>query len=142
MNNQRGFSLAEVLIVLAIMGILAAIAVPTWQGVTRDRQVDSAANQLAADLRLASTRAGNLLTDYTVVLPANSTTYQVGPSSRSLPERTQTGNPTSVTITFRSDGTATSAPAGIQFTVSSSADAAKTRTVELNTQTSRIKVAR
>ena len=139
-SNERGFSLPEVLVVLAITGILAAIAVPTLQGAIRDRQVDSAANQLAADLRLASTRAGNLLTDYTVVLPANSTTYQVGPSSRSLPERTRTGNPTSVTVTFRSDGTATSVPSGIQLTVGSSVDSSKTRTIDLNTQTSRIKV--
>ena len=131
----------EALIVLVIIGVLAAIAVPTWQNLTRERQLDSAANQLAADLRLASTRAGNQLTDYTVVLPANSTTYQVGPSSRSLPERTQTGNPTSVTVTFRSDGTATSAPSGQQLTVRLSADASKIRTLELNNQTSRVKVA-
>ena len=51
----------EVMIVIAIMGILAAIAVPSWFNVIEGRKVDSATNQIAADLRLAHTSATNRL---------------------------------------------------------------------------------
>jgi len=144
-SRERGFTLPEVLVVIAIIGILAAIAIPTWQSVIRDRQLDSAANQLASDLRLANNRATNQLTNYIVVLPVNSATYQIGPfgrplDSRSLPDGTRTRNPTPVTMTFGSDGTAASAPSGIPITLRSSADSSKTRTIDLNTETARVKV--
>jgi prepilin-type N-terminal cleavage/methylation domain-containing protein len=66
-KGERGFTLPEVLIVIAIMGILFAIATSTWTGVTESRKVDSATNQLAADLRLAHTSATNQLTEWRVV---------------------------------------------------------------------------
>ncbi len=57
----------EVLIVIAIMGLLFAIATSTWTGVTESRKVDFATNQLAAELRLAHTSATNQLTEWRVV---------------------------------------------------------------------------
>jgi len=60
-ENERGFTLPEVLAIIAIMGILAAIAIPTWQGITEGRRVDSAANQLVADMRLSNATATNRL---------------------------------------------------------------------------------
>jgi prepilin-type N-terminal cleavage/methylation domain-containing protein len=67
-GDQRGFTLPEVVTVIAIMGILIAIAVIIWLGLLERRRVDAAANQLAADLRLANTNATNQLTDWRVVL--------------------------------------------------------------------------
>lgn len=53
---------------IAILGILLAIAVSTWLGILERRRVDAATNQLVADLRLAHTSATNQLTDWRVVL--------------------------------------------------------------------------
>lgn len=58
----------EVLTVIAILGILIAIAIIIWLGILERRRVDAAARQLAADLRLANTSATNQLTDWRVVL--------------------------------------------------------------------------
>lgn len=67
-GQDHGFTLPEVLTVIAIMGILIAIAVIIWLRILEQRRVDAATNQLAADLRLAHTNATNQLTDWRVVL--------------------------------------------------------------------------
>ncbi len=56
---------------IAILGILIAIAIIIWLGILERRRVDAAANQLAADMRLAHTSATNQLTDWRVVLYPN-----------------------------------------------------------------------
>lgn len=57
MANRRGFSLTEVLVSMAIMGILAAV---TWVDLTRSAQMDqlnTALRVLAGDLRSIQSRA-------------------------------------------------------------------------------------
>ena len=63
LEDERGFTLIEVMVIIIIMGIVFAIASSTWFGVVESRRVDSATNQLAADLRLAHTSATNRLVD-------------------------------------------------------------------------------
>ncbi len=49
---EQGFTLPEVLITIVLMSIAFAIASSTWFNIVESREVDSAANQVAGDLRL------------------------------------------------------------------------------------------
>src|SRR5215208_5749271 len=120
-KDERGFTLAEVMVTIVIMGILAGIAFPTWLKVVESRRVDSATNQVVADLRLAHTQATNHLTDASFVVPsADSSSYQVGPpgdlETQNLPRDDQGTPKTKIltaanfTITFHPDGGAEKAP--------------------------------
>lgn len=55
------------MVTILVMGILTAIGVVSWLSLLEERRVESAANQVAADLRLAHSRATNQLTDWRIV---------------------------------------------------------------------------
>ena len=53
LSTQAGKSLAELAVVLAIIGIMAAMAVPSYQAMTARTQARSAAAEIASTLRMA-----------------------------------------------------------------------------------------
>lgn len=61
MNSRRcgesGFTLPELLIVLAVAGILAAIAMPSFRSLTQSQQVKNASFELFSHLSLARSEA-------------------------------------------------------------------------------------
>ena len=144
-EDERGFTLIEVLATILLMGILFAIASSTLFGVVDGRRVDSATNQLAADLRLAHTRATNRLEQWQVVLTADSSTYTIGPvgapSTRDLDDSVddEVVVDAAALITFEPDGSAV-LPGDAPLIVSSADDGALNHAIEINAATSRIQI--
>ena len=114
-----GFTLLEALVVLAIFGLLAAIAIPAWIILLPTYSLNSAARQIQSELnkikmqaiaenvtfRLAISGTAN---NYTIERVAGATTTQQG--TKPLPERIDIRN--SITLGFTSRGTATPGTGG------------------------------
>jgi prepilin-type N-terminal cleavage/methylation domain-containing protein len=146
-KGERGFTLIEVIVTIVAMGIVFAIASSIWFGAIESRKVDSATNQVAADLRQAHSRASNRLQNWQVIFAGDST-YTIGPTGSPIDEDLD-DNPASdpvvvgpaATITFKPDGSAT-LPGGastITLTISS-ADGDPNHDIVINAATSEIKV--
>lgn len=144
-EDERGFTLIEVMITIIVMGIVFAIASSTWFGVVESRRVDSGTNHLAADLRLAHTRATNRLEQWQVVLAADSSAYTIGPTAEPRDLDDDPGDlvdvDTGATITFEADGSATlpGEASSATFTVSS-ADGAPSHDIQIDAAISRVQI--
>jgi prepilin-type N-terminal cleavage/methylation domain-containing protein len=61
--SRRGFTLLEIMIVMGLIGIFMAIALPNFSRAIPEMKVDKAARKLATDLRLAQQKAVGEMTD-------------------------------------------------------------------------------
>jgi prepilin-type N-terminal cleavage/methylation domain-containing protein len=116
--SNSGFSMTELMVTLAIVGILMKIVLPnflTWAPVLK---LSGAARQMATDLQLARAQAIAKNASQAVTFNTSAGTYSFGSESRSLPSLfpgisissatnttfTPRGTATAVTITL-TDGT-------------------------------------
>jgi type IV fimbrial biogenesis protein FimT len=76
-SRNRGFSLLELILVVAITAVFAAIAAPRYGRATGQYRLDLAARRVAADLRLAQSCAKAASASRTVVFAASTDSYQL-----------------------------------------------------------------
>jgi len=88
MNAQKGFTLIELMIVVAIIGILAAIAIPAYQNYIAKTQVTRVLGEISSMKTAIET---NMLNGETVTTPADlgytasSLVVAAGPTVTSVP---------------------------------------------------------
>ncbi len=78
-EDERGFTLTELLATIAILAILIAIAVIVFLYLLERWRVDAATRQLVGDLRRAHGSATNQLTDWRVVPALDRAEQEEGP---------------------------------------------------------------
>lgn len=74
--KARGFTLMELMIVIAIMAILAAIAAPNYTSFMAQRRLNGAARQIMSDLMHARMQAVNQNNEFKITF-VNSHEYQI-----------------------------------------------------------------
>ncbi len=89
--KTEGYTLFELIVVLFLIGLLSAIAMPSWLAFLQRQQIRSAANQLQSALALAKSQASKDSVRYAVTVcsglpnekPSNSIKYSIHPYEES-----------------------------------------------------------
>ena len=74
-SARRGFTLPELVVVVLIMGILTAVAMPRWAATVQQSYVDNAAKRVVADLAKAQSLAYAMSKSQTVTFTVGANQY-------------------------------------------------------------------
>ena len=77
MGRRNGFTLVEMMIVIAIMGVLFAIAIPQWARYQQNADLRAAARTIAADIADIKTRTTTERWTYTMTFNTTGNNYQI-----------------------------------------------------------------
>ncbi|WP_372778456.1 GspH/FimT family pseudopilin [Litorivivens sp.] len=124
LGKNRGFTLMEMLVTLAVVAIVASLAVPSFQNMIATQRVRSAANDLVASLNFARSEAvkrnatvtmtpaaGGWSDGWTVASGGNNLRVQDGFTGITL-----TGTPSATAFSFGGDGRRNGADVEVEIT--------------------------
>src|SRR5262245_53729857 len=118
LKDNRGFTIGEILVVTAIFGVLAAIAVPQFLTQQTSFRLNGAARQVFSELMSARMKDVNENTSYTITFPNNHTIQIAGSDTRTVDLQT-----------LYSDVTLTSSASTIHLSARGTADVSSTITI-------------
>lgn len=87
LTNKRGYTLTELMVTVAIIGIVAAIGVPSYLSYLPHLRLNGAARDLISDLRLARSLAVGQNQRYYISFDAANDWYEIRLSLTNLPVR-------------------------------------------------------
>jgi type IV fimbrial biogenesis protein FimT len=111
----RGFTLVEILVTIALIGIISAIAIPDWGTLLPTFRLNGATRQIQSELHRIKMKAVTENVNFQLVYSENGQTYQVKRNgaeleTKSLPEGIKLRTATSpLTLEFTPRGTPSSA---------------------------------
>ena len=117
-RDSRGLTLAELLVTVAIIALVAAITVPFYQIVTMNLDLSAASRDLASDLRYAQQLSVTTQVNYQVIFSVTGESYYIRNTSSTATVKSRKIKPPITilavtdlpnnTVTFNSIGAATS----------------------------------
>ena len=93
--SNKGFTLIEMMIVIAIIGILSAVALYGWLGYQNNLNLRTAAGEVMADIAFCKQKAVSEGINYCIQFVDGSPNYTINATSCSAPTQTQAKNLTS-----------------------------------------------